>query len=49
VRGAGAVVLMSGDGVGRVQSGRIRTYVAVGVACVALVLILVSPTVRRMF
>lgn len=40
VRGTGAVILAGGDGVARTQSGRIRTYVAFGIAAVALILIL---------
>jgi NADH-quinone oxidoreductase subunit L len=42
VRGTGAAVLAGGGGISRVQSGRIRTYVACGVGAVALVLVLVS-------
>jgi NADH-quinone oxidoreductase subunit L len=41
VRGTGAVVLAGGDAASRVQSGRVRTYLAVGVAVVAVVLLLV--------
>ncbi len=41
VRGTGAVVLAGGGGLSRVQSGRLRTYLALGVVAVALVLILV--------
>ena len=40
VRGTGAAILAGGDGVARTQSGRIRTYVAFGIAAVALILIL---------
>jgi NADH-quinone oxidoreductase subunit L len=47
VRGTGAAVLAGGGGLSRMQSGRLRTYLAVGVALVAVVLILVVPWVRR--
>jgi NADH-quinone oxidoreductase subunit L len=49
VRGTGAAILAGGEGLSRVQSGRIRTYIALGVAAVALVLILLSPAVRGLF
>ncbi len=42
VRGTGAAVLAGGDGVARVQSGRLRTYLGVGVALTALALLVVS-------
>ena len=40
VRGTGALILAGGAGVARTQSGRIRTYVAFGIAAVAVILIL---------
>ena len=43
VRGTGWLMLAGGGGVSRLQSGRIRTYLAVGVALVAVALILVYP------
>ena len=46
VRATGAVVLAGGGGLSRMQSGRLRTYLAVGVALTAIVLILVVPLVR---
>ena len=46
VRGTGFVVLAGGGGLSRMQSGRLRTYLAVGVALVAVVLIVVVPLVR---
>jgi NADH-quinone oxidoreductase subunit L len=46
VRGTGAVVLAGGGGLSRMQSGRLRTYLALGVALVAVVLIVVVPLVR---
>jgi NADH-quinone oxidoreductase subunit L len=48
VRGTGAAFLAGGSGVSRLQSGRVRTYLAVGVALVALVLIL-PPILGRWF
>jgi NADH-quinone oxidoreductase subunit L len=41
VRGTGGIVLAGGDGLSRVQSGRLRTYLALGVAVVAVVLVVV--------
>jgi NADH-quinone oxidoreductase subunit L len=41
VRGTGALVLAGGGGLARVQSGRIRVYLALGVTFVALTLVFV--------
>ena len=43
VRGTGGTVLAGGGGLARLQSGRIRTYLALGVAAVSIVLIAISP------
>jgi NADH-quinone oxidoreductase subunit L len=40
VRGTGALVLVGGDGLSRVQSGRIRLYIGLGVTAVAATLVL---------
>jgi NADH-quinone oxidoreductase subunit L len=49
VRVTGAAVIAGGEGLSRVQSGRVRTYLALGVTAVAIVLILLSPAVRGLF
>ena len=49
VRLTGAAVIAGGEGASRVQSGRVRSYLALGVAAVAIVLILLSPAVRGLF
>jgi NADH-quinone oxidoreductase subunit L len=40
VRGTGGLILVGGDGLSRVQSGRLRTYLGLGVAAVAATLLL---------
>ena len=42
VRGAGAAVLAGGGGVTKLQSGRLRTYLGVGIALTAVILLVVS-------
>ena len=47
VRGTGEAVLLGGGGLSRMQSGRVRTYLALGVAAVAIVLLF--PLFSRIF
>ncbi len=49
VKGTGALVLAGGGGVSRLQSGRLRAYVGMGVALVSVTLIVVSPFLKRLF
>jgi NADH-quinone oxidoreductase subunit L len=42
VRGTGAAVLLGGDGVARMHGGRLRSYLGLGVALTAIVLLVVA-------